>query len=65
MKGLQLPSETAIKYLCTKSDVERPAPILKQEETENLNRLITSKELELVIKKLSTNKSPRPDGFHR
>ena len=36
---------------------------LKQEEIENLNRLITSKEIELVIKKLPTNKSPGADGF--
>jgi len=38
-------------------------PKLKQEEIENLNRLITSKEIELVIKKFPTNKSPGPDGF--
>ena len=34
-----------------------------QEETENLNRLITSTELETVIKNLPTNKSSRPDYF--
>ena len=33
-------------------------PKLSQEETENLNRLITSTEIETVIKNLPTNKSP-------
>lgn len=36
---------------------------LKQEEIENLNRSITRKEIEGVIKNLPTNKSPGLDGF--
>ena len=36
---------------------------LNQEETENMNRPITSTEIETVIKNLPTNKSPGPDGF--
>ena len=38
-------------------------PRLTKEETENLNRQITSNEIELVIKKLPKNKMPVPDGF--
>ena len=38
-------------------------PKLKQEEIENVNRPITSKEIKLVIKNLPKNKSPGPDGF--
>ena len=38
-------------------------PKLNQEEIENLNRPITSTELETVVKTLPTNKSPGPDGF--
>ena len=40
-------------------------PKLKQEEIENLNRPVTSKETKLVIKNLPKNKSPGPDGFPR
>ena len=36
---------------------------MNQEEIENINRQITSTEIENVIKNLPTNKSPRPDGF--
>ena len=38
-------------------------PKLNQEEIENLNRHITSSDIETVIKNLPTNKSPGPDGF--
>ena len=38
-------------------------PKLNQEEMENLNRPITSMEIETVIRNLPANKSPRPDGF--
>ena len=36
---------------------------LSQEETENINRPITSTDFETVIKNLPKNKSPGPDGF--
>ena len=38
-------------------------PRLNQEEIENINRPITSTEMETVIKNLPTDKSPGPDGF--
>ena len=38
-------------------------PRLNQEEIENINRPITSTEIETVIKNLPTNKRPGPDGF--
>ena len=40
-------------------------PRLNQEEIESINRLITSNEIETVIKNLPTNKSPGPDGCTR
>ena len=38
-------------------------PKLNQEEIENLNRPITSVEIETVIRSLPASKSPRPNGF--
>ena len=38
-------------------------PKLNQEEIENLNRPITSTEIETVSRNLPANKSPGPDGF--
>ena len=38
-------------------------PRLNQQEIENMNRPITSNEIETVIKNLPANKSPGPDGF--
>ena len=38
-------------------------PRLNQEEIDNMNRPITSTEIETVIKNLPTNKSPGQDGF--
>ena len=36
---------------------------LNQEERENINRPLTSTEIEIVTKNLPRNKSPAPDGF--
>ena len=38
-------------------------PKMKQEEIENLNRLIASPEIETVFRNLPANKSPVPDVF--
>ena len=38
-------------------------PKLNQEEIENLNRHITSKEIETLIRNLPANKSPGTNGF--
>ena len=38
-------------------------PKLNEEAAESLNRAITADEIETVIKKLPTHKSPGPDGF--
>ena len=40
-------------------------PRLNQEETERMNRPFPSKETEMVIKNLPTNKSPWKDGLTR
>ena len=38
-------------------------PRLNHEDIENVDRPITSEEIESVILNLSVKKSPRPDGF--
>ena len=38
-------------------------PKLNHEEIENINRSITSTEIETVIRNLPANKSPGPEGF--
>ena len=38
-------------------------PRLNLEEIENVNRPCISAEIETVVKRLPTNKSPGPDGF--
>ena len=38
-------------------------PNLNEQKGESLNRPITAGEIEAVIKKLLTHKSPGPDGF--
>ena len=38
-------------------------PKLNQEEIENLNRPITGREIETIIRNLPANKSPGPDSF--
>ena len=42
---------------------KRQLPKLNEEEAESLNRPITADEIEAVIKKLPTHKSPGPDSF--
>ena len=39
-------------------------PRLNQDKIKNLNRVITSKDIEPVIKHLPTNKFPRLHGFN-
>ena len=53
-----------IKWTMWKKFLEKyNFPKLDQEEIENLNRPITSTEIETVIRNLPANKSPGPDSF--
>ena len=47
----------------TDSQKKFNVPRLNQEEIEIMNNPITSTEIEAVVKNLSRNKSPGPDGF--
>ena len=38
---------------------------MNQEERENMNRPISNMEIKTIIKSLSKNKSPGPDGFRQ
>jgi len=44
-------------------EMDKFFPKLDQEEIENLNRPITSTEIETVIRNLPANRSSGPDGF--
>ena len=52
-----------IKWTTWKKWTKYDFPKLNQEEIEDLNRAITSKEIEIVIRNHPANKSPGPDGF--
>ena len=54
MKNLEVLDKSLEKY---------NFPKLNQEEIKNMNRPITSTEIKTVIRNLSTNKNPGPDGF--
>ena len=54
MDGLEAMDKFLEKYNFTK---------LNQEEIENLNRPITSTEIETLIRNLPAKESPGPDGF--
>ena len=52
-----------ISVLSSFGYIPRNLPKLNQEESKNLNTQITSSEIEAVIQKLPTNKSPGLDGL--
>ena len=58
-----MPTNRTTYMKWTNSYKHKNLPRLNQEEIENLNRSITSKETKSVIKNLPTKKSSRSDGF--
>ena len=59
-----MPIKWTILKKWTSSSIEKyNFPKLNQEEIEDLNKPITSKEIQTVVRNLPANKSPGPDGF--
>ena len=58
-----MPRNMTTQMKCTNFQKKYSLPKLNDKEAENVNRTITAVEIEAVIKKLPTHKSPGPDGF--